>query len=66
MTEKLFPKWIWRDGEILRLGFDNVEQAVAFIRAQSPNAGWRAQWSFRESEGGGAYAEATTTVKIDL
>jgi hypothetical protein len=66
MTEKLFPKWIYRDGEILRLGFDTVEQAAAFIRAQSPNTGWRAKWLFREIEGGGAFAEATTTVKIDL
>lgn len=66
MNEKLYPKWIWRDEETLRLGFDTVEQAVEFIRGQSPNEGWRAQWWYRETEGGGAFAECDKTVKIDL
>lgn len=65
-AEKIYPKWIWRDGEILRLGFDSVEQAVEFIARQSPNSGWRAKWLYREIEGGGAFAEVESSVKIDL
>jgi len=60
-------KWIMRgDDGRLSLGFATIEQAVAFIRAQSPNAGWRAYWTFRELENGDAIAESDRCVVIHM
>lgn len=59
--------WIWKDKKGLTLGFNSIEDAVAFIKAQSPNASWRSQWSFRELQDGKFVAETNSQdIKIDF
>ncbi len=55
--------WLKIDGLKLILGFRSFGNAILFIKNQSPNVDWRAQWSFRETHDG-AIAETTSDVVL--
>jgi hypothetical protein len=51
------PKIVGSQDGKFYLVFDDGKAAIDFIRKQSPNAPWRAQWTFRECENGNWIAE---------